>query len=329
MKHPWIDLSAHNLSLWRFGEDQNGIRSYVLLPIFPQLRSSPVPEDSIILQKFSPSPEENMSDNWLDGYNSEQGWLVWHRDLAKEPMIAAQEWLRAFPGALFRERDSASRLPWVRDAIELHAMTSFLRNPWAWSPNDLPDDRPVLIFANEEQAAVESPTLHAAIRSVEEIDPRAIRELPESFPCFLQPAEPEQEVEPDHPMEPKSVVDAKEEREISEPMELPAAELPAAEPLAEEPAEEPLSEESPVGEPEPAVLATPKRRGRQPKNRTPEALSASDDAAQSNTSEEKSGGRREKNRNPCWKPLPKKQKQVFCWENGKSQQKGNLGKLAF
>ncbi|MEY2341539.1 LPD1 domain-containing protein [Acidithiobacillus sp. IBUN Pt1247-S3] len=159
----WVDLSAHNLSFWRFGPDEEGKRRYLLLPIFPQVGVDPEWESQPFARKFRKDESFTQS-------GGIPGWIL-ERDLATESLPGRREWLEAFPNALFRDRNSASFLPFVPDTAALFSLP--LRSPWGFSPVDHPAE----VYANEDQAAGESSDARAMLREGREIEERMVLPL--------------------------------------------------------------------------------------------------------------------------------------------------------
>ncbi len=150
----WIDLSAHNLALWRIGEDVDGHRRYLLSPISSRESHTPIAADSIIAQRFS----------WDE---AEQGY-VYDMDLKNSRLPAFNDWLEAFPAAVIRDRDTVTYPIHQKDALEVHVL--FLANPWVWSNHE----KPHRFFANEEQALADD-VGGSVLRSAEEVDMRGIQ----------------------------------------------------------------------------------------------------------------------------------------------------------
>jgi hypothetical protein len=160
----WIDLSAHNLALWRVGEDRDGKRRYVLLPIFRDIRHTVPDPESQIGKLFSWDP-------------SAEGYVLDLR-YEQERLPARALWLEQFPGALFRDRDNTTIPIHQADAkfpqlFELSVLP--IRNPWVWSNQENPER----FYANEEQALADGAG-PSVLRSAVEVDPRGVREL--AFP---------------------------------------------------------------------------------------------------------------------------------------------------
>lgn len=155
----WIDLSAHNLALWRVGPDEAGIRRYLLHPIFPDVPHTP--PDALALDVDLPwNPE-------VGGY-----WLP--IKLGRDKLPSRARWLEAFCGALFRDMGDAARVPTFavaqRNLAELLSLP--LPSPWVWSNNEHPER----FFANEEQAIADGAGA-AIVRADHEIIPQGIQVL--------------------------------------------------------------------------------------------------------------------------------------------------------
>ena len=154
----WIDLSAHNLALWRVGEDRNGKRRYVLMPIFQDVKHTAPDPDGPIGQAFPWNPAVG-------------GYVLNLREGEKTPTKAA--WFEQFPGATLQERDLSTFPIHQPSMADLRALP--LRSPWVWSNQENPDR----FYANEEQALADGGG-PAVLRSAEDIDPSGIEPL--SFP---------------------------------------------------------------------------------------------------------------------------------------------------
>lgn len=155
----WIDLSAHNLALWRIGEDRNGLRLYALLPVFPAVKHTRPDPDSEIGSRFS--------------WNRDVGGYVFHLRHAEERLPPKDLWLEQFPGALFRDRDAATFR--IHQPSFLTAQSLPMMHPWVWSNQENPER----FYANEEQALADGAG-PAVLRAADEVDARGIREI--AFP---------------------------------------------------------------------------------------------------------------------------------------------------
>ncbi|MBU2791849.1 hypothetical protein HAQ01_00125 [Acidithiobacillus thiooxidans] len=162
----WIDLSAHNLALWRVGEDKAGKRRYVLLPVFSDVRHTPIEPESLIGGVFQ--------------WDAKVGGYVVDLAYENSRLPARDVWLTAFPGALFRDRDLSTFPIHQASMTELHTLP--LRHPWVWSNQEYPER----FYANEEQALADGAG-HSVLRSAEEVDFRGVREL--IFPVALDALE--------------------------------------------------------------------------------------------------------------------------------------------
>lgn len=130
----WIDLSAHNLALWRIGSAMdNTQRRFVLLPIFEKVKSTPIEQASAIAQKFKWNPD-------IQGYVYD----VDPHDPQGLPSL--KDWLANFSGALIRDRDHLT-YSYIQDTI-LQVQNLPVSNPWVFRSSGLSDR----FFANEEQA---------------------------------------------------------------------------------------------------------------------------------------------------------------------------------
>lgn len=156
----WIDLSAHNLALWRVGIDKDGNRRYVLLPIFTGVRHA-VPDPEGPIGKAFP-------------WDSAMGGYVLNLRYEQEKLPSRDLWLAQFPGALFRDRDVTTfpiHQPVVsRGLPELRTLP--IAHPWVWSNQENPER----FYANEEQALADG-VGGSVLRAAEEVDSRGVREL--------------------------------------------------------------------------------------------------------------------------------------------------------
>jgi hypothetical protein len=161
----WIDLSAHNLALWRVGEDRNGKKRYVLMPIFQDVKHTVPDPDGPIGKAF----QWNMA---VGGYvlNLRMG----------ESTPAKAAWFEQFPGATLQERD-LSTFP-IHQPSMSDLRTLPLRSPWVWSNQENPER----FYANEEQALADG-SGPAVLRTVEDIDPSGIEPIP--FPVEVDALE--------------------------------------------------------------------------------------------------------------------------------------------
>jgi hypothetical protein len=151
----WIDLTAHNLALWRVGEDRNGKRRYVLLPVFPENAHTIPDPASTIGKAFQWRPE-------VGGY-------VLNLRYETEALPGRAQWFDAFPGALLQDRDVCT-FP-IRQPSMLNIHTLPLKNPWVWSNQENPER----FYANEEQALNDGAG-GAVLRGGDEVDSRGVRE---------------------------------------------------------------------------------------------------------------------------------------------------------
>jgi hypothetical protein len=156
MSAPWLDLSAHNLALWRVGPDQAGLRLYVLRPIF-----SDMPHEIADLRTSA-----GQTFVW-DA--SERAYTLRLRP-GQEKLPAPVAWLQAYPGALQRDRSQCTFNTHQPSMLDLATLA--LANPWAWSNIAHPDR----CFANEEQALADGEP-RAVLRDAIEVDPRMVRPL--------------------------------------------------------------------------------------------------------------------------------------------------------
>jgi len=154
----WIDLSAHNLALWRVGEERDGKRRYVLMPIFQDVKHTVPDPDGPIGQAFLWNPAVG-------------GYVLNLRPGEKAPAKAA--WFDQFPGAALQERDRSTFSIHQPSMADLRALP--LRSPWVWSNQENPEK----FYANEEQALADGggPSM---LRAAEDIDPSGIEPL--AFP---------------------------------------------------------------------------------------------------------------------------------------------------
>ena len=159
----WVDLSAHNLALWRLGNDyadpeMGQVRTYVLLPVFEGVRHTDIDPASGIGQTFS--------------WNQNLGAYVYKMRLGHEKLPAFEEWLESFPGALIRGREPGQVTYSVHQKTLLQIQTLPVPNPWVWSNKD----RPERFFANEEQALADESD-GSVLRDDVEVDPRGVMPL--------------------------------------------------------------------------------------------------------------------------------------------------------
>lgn len=152
----WIDLSAHNLALWRVGEDKNGKRRYVLLPVFDNVDHTRLDPQSVVGTHFP--------------WNAAVGGYVLNLRHAEVRLPAKDFWLEQFPGALFRDRDAVTFPIHQSALLALRALP--LRNPWVWSNQENPER----FYANEDQSLADGAG-HSVLRSAEEVDARGVREI--------------------------------------------------------------------------------------------------------------------------------------------------------
>ncbi len=152
----WIDLSAHNLALWRVGEDKSGERRYLLLPIFDDVDHTRPDPQSVVGTHFS--------------WNAAVGGYVLNLRYAETRLPAKDFWLEQFPGALFRDRDTVTFPIHQPALLDLRVLP--LRNPWVWSNQENPER----FYANEDQSLADGAG-HSVLRSAEEVDARGVSEL--------------------------------------------------------------------------------------------------------------------------------------------------------
>lgn len=159
----WIDLSAHNLALWRVGVDKDGNRRYVLLPIFTGMRHTVPDPAGPIGKTFS--------------WNSAMGGYVLNLRYEQEKLPSRDLWLAQFPGALFRDRDKTT-FPIHQPIASLglpELRTLPIPHPWVWSNQENPER----FYANEEQALADGAG-GSVLRAPEEVDLRGVRAM--AFP---------------------------------------------------------------------------------------------------------------------------------------------------
>ena len=152
----WIDLSAHNLALWRVGEDKNGKRRYVLLPVFDDVGHTRPDPQSVVGTQFP--------------WNAAVGGYVLNLRYAEAKLPAKNFWLEQFPGALFRDRDAVTFPIHQPALLDLRVLP--LRSPWVWSNQENPER----FYANEDQSLADGAG-HSVLRSAEEVDARGVREI--------------------------------------------------------------------------------------------------------------------------------------------------------
>ncbi len=172
----WIDLSAHNLALWRIGEDRDGIRVYALLPVFSNIQHTQPNPDGPIGSRFAWNPD-------IGGY-------VLPLRYAEEKLPNRAFWLEEFPGALFRDRDATTFPIHQPSFLTVHSLA--LKHPWVWSNRE----RPERFYANEEQALADD-VGPAVLRAPEEVDMRGVREIPFPVDFGEEAVEAEEAVEPE------------------------------------------------------------------------------------------------------------------------------------
>lgn len=157
MSAPWMDLSAHNLALWRIGLDQDGLRLYVLRPIFQDMPNA-----------FAADLRTSAGQSFT--WDAQERAYILRIRPGQEKLPSPGAWLKAYPGALQRDRAACTFDPHRRSLLELSTLP--LANPWAWSNADHPDR----CFANEDQALADGES-KAVLRADVEVDPRMVREL--------------------------------------------------------------------------------------------------------------------------------------------------------
>lgn len=161
MAAQWIDLSAHNLALWRVGTENEATRRYVILPIFPNIPHTPLREDSSIAKRFQWNPD-------VQGY-------VFEVDPASPDrprgLPALNEWLESFSGALIRDR-SDSTFSYHQDTL-MRIQNLPIANPWVWRSEEHPDR----FFANQEQALADDGNTHSALCQADEVNVEGVHLL--------------------------------------------------------------------------------------------------------------------------------------------------------